>query len=121
MSNVTSETVTYRRIRAALIAARDSGEVTVLQASTELSLPTAARYARDHVLLERLGRVRIAIRAGKIEIGPERRGHTGDRRSGFDRRVGENIGNLWAERRATVDRRGGSERRHAPVPAYSLG
>lgn len=108
--------MTYRRLRAALVAARDSGEVSILQASTELSLPAAATYARDYALLERVGKVRIAIRSGKIEIGPERRLLRLDRRSGRDRRLDDNVENLWVERRATTDRRGGIDRRHSIVP-----
>ena len=110
---MTPEIATYRRIRAAVAAAREKDAVTDLAGSTELNLPAAAAYAQDYVLLGSLHGVRIVPRVGRLEIGPERR--TGaQRRSGRDRREGDQSGDLWAERRVNRDRRQNGERR-APL------
>ena len=95
---MSSEIATYRRIRAAIAAAREKNAVTELVGSTELSLPTAAAYAQDHVLLDSLKGVRIVQRVGRLEIGPERRLGP-QRRSGRDRRDEARNSELWAERR----------------------
>jgi hypothetical protein len=110
---VSSEIATYRRVRAAIAAAREKDAVTELVGSTELSLPTAAAYARDHVLLDSLKGVRIVQRVGKLEIGPERR-QGAQRRSGRDRRDQEQNPGLWAERRVNSERRQLRERRAPP-------
>jgi hypothetical protein len=116
-TDVTSEAATYRRLRAALVAARDKSAVTVLVGSTELNLPDAATYAQNHLLLEGMHGVRIAQRVGLLEIAPERR--TGSkRRSGLDRRSTEQAGGLWAERRSKRDRRAGVERRVPIAPVW---
>jgi hypothetical protein len=107
---VTSEIATYRRLRAALVAAREKSAVTVLAGSTELNLPDAATYAGNHMRLEGLHGIRIVQRVGVLEIGPERRAST-ERRSGFDRRSNARDGHVWAERRSSSDRRAGRDRR----------
>jgi hypothetical protein len=107
---VTPEIATYRRIRAAVAAARDKDAVTDLVGSTELNLPAAAAYAQDYVLLGSLHGVRIVPRVGRLEIGPERRSGA-QRRSGRDRREDDKSGDLWAERRVNRERRRNDERR----------
>ncbi len=107
------EIATYRRIRAAVAAAREKDAVTDLVGSTELNLPDAAAYALDYVLLGSLHGVRIVPRVGRLEIGPERRSGA-QRRSGRDRREGDMSGDLWAERRVNRERRRNDERR-APL------
>jgi len=115
--DVTTDAATYRRLRAALVAARDKSAVTVLVGSTELNLPDAATYAQNHLLLEGMHGVRIAQRVGRLEIGPEQR--TGsNRRSGFDRRSNEQVSATWADRRSNRDRRAGVERRVPLAPVW---
>ena len=92
------EAATYHRIRSAVSAAQKTGAVTVLSASTELSLPAAAEYASNFMALERIRDVHVSIGAGSLEIGPEQaldedaavivatERRRGDRRSGLDRR-----------------------------------
>jgi hypothetical protein len=106
----TFEVATYRRIRAAVGSAQDQDAVTVFVSSTELGVRDAAAYARDHILLAHLPRVRVILSAGKLEIGPERRAKV-QRRSGFDRRENDLSSELWIERRTTPERRSGSDRR----------
>jgi hypothetical protein len=108
--DVSSEVATYRRIRAAITAAREQAAVTTLVASTELNLPTAASYAQDHLLIGGLKGVFVSQRAGRLEIGPERR--TGmQRRSGRDRRDDDRRADRWAERRVNPPRRQLADRR----------
>jgi hypothetical protein len=106
---VSSEVATYRRIRAAIRAAREQAEVTTLVPNTELNLPTAASYAQDHLLIGGLKGVFVVQRVGKLEIGPERR--TGQRRSGRDRRDDDRRPDRWAERRVSPPRRQLADRR----------
>jgi len=103
---------TYRRLRAAVIAADDSSEVTRLTANTELSLPRAIEYASDYMRLERRKAVRFSITSGLVEIAPERRAKV-DRRICTERRLMAAGANLWLERRSGHDRRLGVERRTA--------
>jgi hypothetical protein len=117
---VSSEIATYRRIRAAIAAAREKNAVTELLGSTELSLATAAAYAQDHVLLDSLKGVRIVPRVGKLEIGPERRQGL-QRRSGRDRRDAARNTELWAERRVNPERRQIAERRARPRAVWEVG
>jgi len=112
-----SEIATYRRIRAAIAAAREKDAVTELLGSTELNLQTAAAYAQDHVLLDNLKGIRIVKRVGKLEIGPERRLGP-QRRSGRDRRDQDRSGDLWAERRVNPERRQIPERRQPLRPVW---
>ena len=114
-----SEIATYRRVRAAIAAAREKSTVTELVASTELSLATAAGYAQDHVLLGSLKDVRIVQRVGRLEIGPERRLGP-QRRSGRDRRDDSRESELWAERRVNPDRRQLLERRAPPRKVWEV-
>jgi hypothetical protein len=114
---VSSEIATYRRVRAAIAAAREKSAVTELVASTELSLATAASYAQDHVLLDSLKNVRIVQRVGRLEIGPERRLGP-QRRSGRDRRDEARNNELWAERRVNPERRQIPERREPLRPVW---
>jgi hypothetical protein len=107
---VTSEIATYRRLRAAIVAAREQSAVTMLAGSTELNLPDAATYAGNHMRLEGLHGIRIVQRVGVLEIGPERRANS-ERRSGYDRRSNARDGHVWADRRANSDRRAGRDRR----------
>ena len=118
--DVSSEIATYRRIRAAIAAAREKNAVTELVGSTELSLSTAAAYAQDHVLLDSLKGVRIVPRVGRLEIGPERRLGP-QRRSGRDRRDEARSAELWAERRVNPDRRQLAERRGRPRAVWEVG
>ena len=111
------EAATYHRIRSAVSAAQKTGAVTVLSASTELSLPDAATYAQQHMLSGALHGVWIAQRVGRLEIGPERR-TSRERRSGLARRSNEQNGGLWAERRTNPDRRRGVERRVPAGPVW---
>ena len=117
---MSSEIATYRRIRAAIAAAREKNAVTELLGSTELSLATAAAYAQDHVLLDSLKGVRIVQRVGRLEIGPERRLGP-QRRSGRDRRDGARNTELWAERRVNPERRQIAERRQRPRAVWEVG
>ena len=112
-----SEIATYRRIRAAIAAAREKDAVTELLGSTELNLQTAAAYAQDHVLLDNLKGIRIVKRVGKLEIGPERRLGP-QRRSGRDRRDQDRSGDLWAERRVNPESRQIPERRQPLRPVW---
>jgi hypothetical protein len=114
---VTGEIATYRRLRAALRAARDASTISVFVGSTELNLPDAALYAQQHMLSGGLHGVWIAQRVGRLEIGPERRTST-ERRSGLDRRSNEQNGGPWAERRSNADRRQGVERRVPAGPVW---
>jgi hypothetical protein len=114
---VTGEIATYRRLRAALRAARDASAVSVFVGSTELNLPDAAAYAQQHMLSGGLHGVWIAQRVGRLEIGPERR-TSSERRSGLDRRSIEQDPGLWAERRTNPDRRQGAERRVPAGPVW---
>jgi len=110
---------TYRRLRAAVVAAQDSGEFTVLGGSTELSLDSAARYARDYALAGGRHGVRASIGPGWLEIGPERRALV-ERRTGHDRRTAEHTAELWTERRARRERRARHDRRSAPAPLWQI-
>jgi hypothetical protein len=110
---------TYRRLRAAVVAAQDSGEFTVLGGSTELSLDSAARYARDYALAEGRHGVRASGGPGWLEIGPERRALV-ERRSGHDRRIGKHTTDLWTERRGRRERRARHDRRSAPAPLWQV-
>jgi hypothetical protein len=117
--DVSSEIATYRRVRAAIAAAREKNTVTELVGSTELSLATAAAYAQDHVLLDSLSGVRIVQRVGRLEIGPERRLGP-QRRSGRDRRDEARNSELWAERRVNPNRRQLAERREPPRQVWEV-
>lgn len=89
------EAATYHRIRSAISAAKDTGAVTVLASSTELTLPAAQEYAKNYMAMEGVHGVGVTLGVGTLEIGPaaepeqepgsERR-HGGDRRSGWERR-----------------------------------
>jgi hypothetical protein len=114
--HVSSEVATYRRIRAAITAARATAETTTLVGSTELNLPTAALYAQDHLLGGGLKGIFVVQRVGKLEIGPERRLGL-DRRSGHDRRDDDRRLERWAERRVNPPRRQVADRR---VPAGNI-
>ena len=107
---MSSEVATYRRIRAAITAAREKAEVTTLVGSTELGLPTAALYAQDHLLIGGLKGIFVVQRVGKLQIGPERRLGL-QRRSGRDRRDDDRRTERWAERRVNPPRRQLADRR----------
>ena len=95
------EAATYHRIRSAISLAKETGSVTVLASSTELSLPAAAEYAKNYMAMERVHGVGVTLGVGTIEIGP----------------TAEPEPEAGAERRGGTDRRSGAERRQTPGKA----
>jgi hypothetical protein len=95
---VASEAATYHRIRSAISAAKETGEVTVLSGSTELSAPAAAEYAKNYMAMEGMHGVGVSVAVGTLEIGP----------------AAEPAPKVGTERRGGGDRRSGGERRKAP-------
>jgi hypothetical protein len=94
------ETATYHRIRSAISVAKETGAVTVLASSTELTLPAAAEYAKNYMAMERVHGVGVTLGVGTLEIGPTAEPEAdpgGERRQGGDRRSG-------GERRQTPDK-----------------
>jgi hypothetical protein len=95
------ETATYHRIRSAISLAKETGAVTVLASSTELTLPAAAEYAKNYMAMERVHGVGVTLGVGTLEIGPA---------AAPEPEAG-------AERRGGADRRSGAERRQSPGKA----
>ena len=95
------EAATYHRIRSAISLAKETGAVTVLASSTELTLPAAAEYAKNYMAMERVHGVGVTLGVGTLEIGP----------------AAEPEPETGAERRGGTDRRSGAERRQTPGKA----
>jgi hypothetical protein len=95
------EAATYHRIRSAISLAKETGAVTVLASSTELTLPAAAEYAKNYMAMERVHGVGVTLGVGTLEIGP----------------AAEPEPEAGAERRGGTDRRSGAERRQTPGKA----
>ena len=82
-------------------AQNNTGAVTVLASSTELSLPAAQEYAENYMAMERVHGVGVTLGVGTLEIGPAAEP---EQEPGVERRRGD-------------DRRSGGERRQSPGKA----